>query len=583
MSIGLLRKGGRDGETPRARPSTVLARGAISKTTPWLLVAPGLFLIFVFLLYPLLGVVLRSFDPNGLLSYTHPSFSTVNYAETWSDPVNRIILRNTFVIAAVAAAVTVVIAYPTAAFLARLPAERARLLLLLALFPFWVSVVVRMYAMQLILGKVGVLFSNTATVIGMVSYLLPYLIIIFYGGMVGIDSDLIRAARSLGARPTRAFWHVFVPLSRPVLLAGTLLVFIIGLGFFITPALLGAPSGITVSMFIQQQVEIGRWGVAAAMGVGLLVAALIVYYAFNVLFDIERLAGSGAQVRVRDTGWNRETSRLTRWGLGVWASLAFLFLLLPLIYVVLVSFSAQSYLTFPPTSFSLRWYRALFSEPTWAESAWLSVRVALLATLFAMVAGVLAAVALARGKLPARKMFRALFMLPLIVPVVLIAAAEFDIENRLRLSGTVLGYAVGHSILALPFVVVICSTALQQLGTSLEEAARSLGANWFAAFRKVTLPLIFPSLIASAAFAFITSWDEPVMSLFLRGLTPTLPVHIFQSVKQSIQPTVAALSTVILVGVVLVAALVFATSRLRRLPKEPPVGPQDDYLTEASG
>src|SRR4029079_7676669 len=134
------------------------------------------------------------------------------------------------------------IAYPTAAFLARLPPRWARILLLLALFPFWTSIVVRMYALQLILGKLGLLFTQTATVIGMVAYLLPYLILIFYGGMVGISDDLLQAARSLGARPWRAFLHVFAPLTKPVVLAGTLLVFILGLGFFLTPALLGPPS-----------------------------------------------------------------------------------------------------------------------------------------------------------------------------------------------------------------------------------------------------------------------------------------------------------------------------------------------------
>lgn len=551
MRTRLLHRGG-------ARHRVVRALGA------WLLISPGAALIFVFLIYPLVGVVLRSLDPGGLLSYTDPAFSSVNYQQTWSELTNRIIVRNTFTTAAVAVAISVVIAYPTAVLLSRLPARRASVLLLLALIPFWTSVVVRMYSLQLILKQVDLLFTNAATVIGMVSYLVPYLIIIFYGGMVGIDNNLLRAARTLGARPVRAFWHVFVPLSRPVVLAGTLLVFVIGLGFFITPALLGAPSGMTVSMFIQQQVNIAQWGVAAAMGVGLLIAALLVYYAFSMLFDIERLAGSGAQVRVREESWRRESSRVVRVGLNTWTVLVFGFLLLPLAYVVLVSFSSKSYLTFPPEGFSLRWYRELFSDPTWAESVWLSVRVALLTTLFATVVGLLSAVALTRGELPGARVFRALFMLPLIVPVVLIGAAEFDIQSRLQLPGTVLGYALGHTVLALPFTVVICSTSLRQLGVSLEEAARSLGASKLMAFRKVTLPLVLPSVAASAAFAFVTSWDEPVMALFLRGLTPTLPVHIFDSVKQNLEPTVAALSTIVLGGVLTVAAVAFSLARLRR-------------------
>jgi putative spermidine/putrescine transport system permease protein len=526
---------------------------------PLLLLAPALVLIFVFLVYPLIGIVLRSFDPLGDLSYSSPSFTLDNYKAMWTDPAARIILKNTFIIAGLATVACVVIAYPIAYFLTRLPARWANALLFLTVIGLVTSIVVRLFALMILLQKVGLLFTNTATVIGMVMYLLPYAILIFYGGMVGIDDDLTRAARSLGASPTKAFLRVFVPLSRPAVLAGALIVFVLGLGFFLTPALLGPPSGITVSMYIQQEVDQSQWGQAGAMGVSLLVIALIIYYLFDRLFGLDRVAGGGAQIRRRSTRGEGSTVVLVL--LGICTVIVFALIMLPLISVVLVSFSDSSLLEIPPSGYSTQWYDTLFADPTWGESAWLSLRVAALCTLIATIAGLLAAAVLAR-RFRGRRILRALFLMPMIVPVIMIAAAVFDLESRMRLAGTTLGYAVGHALLALPFVVIVCATALAELGSSLQEAARSLGASAFTSFRKVTLPLILPSVITGAALAFIVSWDEPVMSLMLQRFSQTLPVHIFSFVKEQVQPTVAALSTVILGGVIVLALLGFVFARL---------------------
>ncbi len=548
------------------------ARRSLAGLTGWALVAPALVLVLVLLVYPLVGVVLRSLDPGGSLAYTHPSFSTTNYRAVADDPAARIILRNTFVIAAIAAVIAVVVAYPVAAHLSRVRPRSAKVLLLLALFPFWTSILVRIYAFQLILGRMDLLFKEIAVIVGMVSYLLPYLILIFYSGMVRIDDGLLRAARTLGATPRQSVQKIFVPLTRPVVYSGTLLVFIIGLGFFLTPALLGGPSNLTVAMYIQQQVNQGTWGDASAMGVGLLVVALVVYYIFDRFFGLERVAGGGnrgpTQIRVEDTSGAPWATRKTRLGLGTWTTLVFVFLIAPLIYVVLVSFSAKSYLTFPPKSFSTRWYQELFDDPAWRQAAWLSLRVAVLTTVLTTAIGLLAALGMTRHRLRGSGLLRALFMLPMIVPVILIAAGVYDLETRISLIGSVRGYALAHTMLALPFSIIIISSALQQVGSSLEEAARSMGAGPIRAFVTVTLPLILPSLLASAAIAFVTSWDEAVVSLFLQVVEPTMPVAIYQFVQQDLRPTVAALSSLILGGLLLIglaSLLVGRVTRRRRL------------------
>jgi putative spermidine/putrescine transport system permease protein len=566
------------GERRAALRRPTLAARTFRGLGPWVLVAPALILVLVFLVYPMIGIVLRSLDPEGALSYTSPQFSTANYSELINDEASRIILSNTLVVAGVAAAISVLIAYPVAAFLSRLPVKKARWLLLLALFPFWTSVLVRIYSLQLILNQVDLLFTQLAVIIGMVSYLLPLLILIFYSAMVRIDDNLLLAARTLGANSGRAFRRIFVPLSRPAVYSGTLLVFVIGLGFFLTPALLGGPGDITVSMYIQQRVIRGSWGLAATMGVCLLVAALIVYYVFDKFFGVEQIVDGGrgpVNVKVDEGGSNRQwASRNTKLALAGWSALVFAFLIVPLLCIVLLSFSSQSYLRLPPKGLSTNWYSEFFNEPGWRDAAWLSFRVALLTTVFATLMGLLAALGLTRGRMRGRRLLRALFMLPLIIPVILVAAGMYDIELRMKLAGDVLGYALAHTVLALPFTIIIISSALLQVGDSLEEAARSLGAGRVKSFVKVTLPLIMPSVVTAALIAFITSWEEVVVSLFLQVIQPTLPVAIYQFVQKDLRPTVTALSTLLIAGLLLIGLILFLVRRIsarRRSSAAPPV------------
>src|SRR5690606_121688 len=135
-----------------------------------------------------------------------------------------------------------------------------------------------------IMAPMGLLYSTTATIIGMIYYLLPYMIAILYANMVGIDSELLNAARTLGASMTQALWRVFVPLTRSGVFAGATLTFVIGLGFFLTPAILGGSSDLTIATYVQQQVMIANWGTASAMGTVLLFLTLAVYFCLCRLF-----------------------------------------------------------------------------------------------------------------------------------------------------------------------------------------------------------------------------------------------------------------------------------------------------------
>lgn len=528
-----------------------------------LLLLPGLLFLTVFFVYPILGVARRSLDPAGHLSYFSTNLTLRNYLDIFQDNAFRLILGKTFLIASEATVIAVLLAYPVAFFLTRLPRRWGLTLLFLALFPFWTSILIRLYAFTQVLDPLHLLYTTAGTVIGMVHYLLPYMIAVLYATMITIDSELLRAARSLGASEVRALRHIFFPLTRTGLFAGCLFIFVISLGFYLTPAVLGAVSDVTIAVYIQEEVSIYQWGVAAAMGVILLLITLVIFAILDKTLRFDRVVGVGGAgqkgaASSAGVGWSWTTV-----GLGVYTGLTLLFLLGPLVVVVLVSFTPSTYLSWPPTGFSLRWYQEFFSDPTWLASAWLSIRIAVLTVITATGLGLAAAYGLARSRIRGKRFFRVFFITPLIVPVILIAASLFDLESRLGLASTIPGYVIGHTILALPFTVLLLSTALSNLGTELEDASRTLGANKWRTFYHITLPAIGPSLGAAAIFAFVTSWDEPVISLFLSSVSTTLPVHMFAFLREQLRPTIAAISTMLMAAVILMSILILVTTRLR--------------------
>ncbi|QKW35578.1 ABC transporter permease [Actinomadura sp. NAK00032] len=242
------------------------------------------------------------------------------------------------------------------------------------------------------------------------------------------------------------------------------------------------------------------------------------------------------------------TKILTRAGLVTLAVVVGVYLVLPVLIVVPMSFSDSSFLSFPPGETSLRWFRNILDDPVWLDSALASLNVALLSSVCAVVLGVLAALALVRGSLPFRNTIMAVLLAPLIVPYVIVGLAAYIAFLELGLTQTTLGFVLVHTCLAVPYVVINVVAGLVSVDRRLEMAAMSLGAGPVTTFFKVTLPLILPSVLAGGLFAFFISWDEVVTAIFLSGpeLT-TLPVQMWSGIRVQIDPTVAALSTLVLV------------------------------------
>jgi putative spermidine/putrescine transport system permease protein len=216
----------------------------------------------------------------------------------------------------------------------------------------------------------------------------------------------------------------------------------------------------------------------------------------------------------------------------------------PVAVVVVLSFSSAGYLTFPPPAFGVRWYREYLGSRDWLAATWLSVEVAVAVVVVSTALGVLAAVGLARLPAAARMLATGLILSPLIVPVIVVAIALYYAFARFGLVGTPFGLVLAHTCLAVPFVVTSVGASLARLDSRLEMAALGLGATPFGAFRQVTLPLILPGVLAGALFAFIASFDELVVALFLSGANAvTLPRRMWEDLRYALDPTIAAVST----------------------------------------
>ncbi|MCW5733853.1 MAG: ABC transporter permease [Enhydrobacter sp.] len=236
-------------------------------------------------------------------------------------------------------------------------------------------------------------------------------------------------------------------------------------------------------------------------------------------------------------------------------ALILLFLALPIVVVMVVSFSSATYLTFPPPAFSLKWYEAYFGNADWLRPTWLSLWVAAAVVVLSTVLGTLAALGIARLPRALRIIATGLILSPLIVPVIVVAIGIYYAFSRYGLVGSPFGLVLAHTCLAVPFVVTSVSASLAGIDPRLEQAALSLGATPMGTFNQVTLPLIRPGVLVGALFAFITSFDELVVALFLSGSRAiTLPRRMWDDLRFQIDPTIAAVSTLTIVLTVILMA-----------------------------
>ncbi|MDE9450450.1 ABC transporter permease [Aliiroseovarius sp. Z3] len=254
--------------------------------------------------------------------------------------------------------------------------------------------------------------------------------------------------------------------------------------------------------------------------------------------------------------------------------LIFFFLIAPIAVVIPLSFNSQNFFTFTkemlsldPDGYSLKHYRDFFSNPDWQNAMWNSIKIAPVATVLSVSLGTLAAIGLSQPHVPARRAIMAILISPMIVPLIISAAGMYFFYSKINLAGTYWGVVLAHAALGIPFVIITVTATLVGFDRSLTRAAANMGADPVTTFFRVQMPLILPGVISGALFAFITSFDEVVVVIFVGSAKQqTLPWQMFTGLREQISPTILAVATILVaVSIVLLTIVELLRRRSERL------------------
>ncbi|MFK4443433.1 putative spermidine/putrescine transport system permease protein [Caballeronia udeis] len=568
---------------------------------PGAMSAPIIVLLLVMLVYPVGQLLLLSV-------HNDSGFTLVEYKRLFASSVYVDVLLITLKVSLWTTLFSVLTGYPIAYLISSLTRERKNRLLFWVLLSFWTSFLVRTFAWVVLLGRNGVinqvllglgiidrplslLYNFSAVIVGMVHALMPLAVLTMLSVMENIDRRLPSAAATLGARPGTVFWKVYFPLSLPGVAAGALMVFVTAIGFFITPTLLGGRHQTMITQLIIDQVmQALNWGFAGAISVLLLAVVLLVFLIYDRMVGLSTMAGDSSAARgpKRGGGWSRKLGDVILTALGnatdavisilpkrskraakgesltlrVIVILLLVFLSAPAFLMIPLSFDSASGLAWPPHGFSLQWYRQITDSPLWMQAITRSMLVGIGTGILSMLIGTPAAFLLVRGGMKGKAAMLAFILAPIVVPRMIIAVGVFYFFAKIGLIGSSFGLVLGHTVVAVPYVVITMMAVLRNYDTRLDLAAHSMGARPWATLRRVTFPILGAGLMSSFLFAFATSFDELTIALFSSGgLSTTLPKQFWDEITMQISPVIAAVSTCLFV---FIAALIWVADRLRR-------------------
>jgi putative spermidine/putrescine transport system permease protein len=586
---------GHDGaqEVDLASPATVCLPGKRKLgLDPLWLALPGAVFLVLFLIGPTAQILSLSLIDKNTGALTLAAFVRIINGGPY-----LAVLSTTFSVALWTTVLCLGLGYPVAYWLCGKPPRQQRIAALFILLPFWTSALIKNFSWLVLLGRNGIvgkmmtsvglsggdqlLFNRATVVFAMTHTLLPLAVVTMLPVMNQIDRRLPMAALTLGANSARAFWQVFFQLSMRGVAAAGLLVLVAALGFFITPALVGGPRDTMIGQLIILQInELQNWQVGSALAIILLISAIATCIAYDRIFGLSSLSGSGTrQVRpdglVRRAGlgaarlaglvfggieevWARNVRGL-RGGvfLSIYAWTVIAALLIPVIAFVPMAFSASTFLSLPPQGLSLRWFEQFATSSLWLGAMIRSFGIGFATAAITLVVGSLAALGVARtrGRLGGAAFL--LFLAPMMIPSIVIAIGLFFVFARLSLVATDLGIIIGHTVIAMPIVFVILLATFKGHDWSLDAAATTLGAGRAQVLRLVTLPLVSGGLAVGFVTGFLQSFEELTVALFVGGgLKTTLPKQMWDGILLQVNPIIAAASVVVLSVVILMFAAV---------------------------
>jgi putative spermidine/putrescine transport system permease protein len=533
--------------------------------------------------------------------------SVGRFLRIFGSPVYLSLIWTTVRISLEATAITLVVSFPLAWFLSQANGTKGLFLGLLVLIPFLTSVLVRTFAWVAILGQNGLvnamllslgliseplplLFSELAVVLALVHSSIPMMVYALVTVLRRIDGRILLAAHSLGANPLRAWMGVLVPLAIRGIQSGVVIIFLFTSASFIAPAFLGNQRQQMLAQVIQSEIETGSdWAFAAALGITLAATATLFVVAFSKgarLISRWQHPGSlpsptpGHQADQPDKAILRAPIAFPRSRIqipGFWRFAArflkptylgaiSLFILIPLVVLIPVSFSSADVLIFPPPGYSMRWFDTIFRNPEWIDAALTSLRIGATTCVLSLLLATLAVLGFGRN-FRFRSAAEALLLLPLTVPSIVFALGAYLTFSRVGLIDTETGITIAHTVLILPVVYLVISATYSSIDPQLSLAAASLGANRWSVFGTIVFPLLLPGLAISALLAMLLSFDESVASIFLSDLSvTTLPKKLWEAIRFNTSPEAAAVSVVLLsVTCIVIAGIAIAIGRRKNV------------------
>jgi len=524
---------------------------------------------------------------NGRLNFV---FSLGNYARLLGAAGFWRLLQATLEFSLIASLCGALIAYPMAYYVGRVASRNKALLTILVLVPLWISLLMRVFSWRLILGQNGVLnsflvasglleqpsaaflYTATSVVLTFTYVSIPFVFISCLSAFEKIPAALIEASEDSGASKFQTFCFVIWPLTRRSLAIGFSLAFLVTVGDYVTPSMVGGMSGTTLGVLISSQFGMANnWPYGAALSIALILCVSV------ILAIVMRLCPARGVFSGDEGGTSRAGSPAAtpptgaRLSGALFYGLAITFLYAPLLLMVLFSLNDSTLQSFPLQGFTWRWYETLAGNAGLVAAAQRSVIVAVCVVLASTVVGTGFALTLHYRRGPGSQVIELLLALPLAMPAVVLGIVMVLGTELIGVPSGLPRTVVGQASFIMPVTMLLVLTRLRRLDPSLMEASRDLGAGRIMSFVHVVLPLIRGAVISGALLGLTLSADDVMVTLFLAGPSQTLPIWVFNQMRFGFTPSVNAVFTIL--GAIALASVVLSQI-VARLRATPPLNPE---------
>lgn len=498
-----------------------------------------------------------------------------NYARLWNSNGFWHLLRQTLQFSLLASLCGALLAYPMAYFVGRMTTRHKTLLTVLVLVPLWISLLMRVFSWRLILGQSGLLNSLLVTtgILGQPSQIflytpftviltfayisVPFIFISTLNAFEKIPTSLIEASQDSGATAFQTFCHVIWPLTRRSLAIGVSLAFLVTVGDYVTPAMVGGIDGTTLGVLISSQFGMANnWPYGAAASVVLILCVGFILAVFLWLCPT-RGVFSGDEAPSAPHLPHERNARWPSFVGGLGYGLVIVFLYAPLVLMVLFSFGTSTLQSFPITDFTLKWYAELANNSGLLAAAQRSLVVAVCVVFFSSTIGTAFALLLHFRPIRGSRLIETLLALPLAMPAVVLGVVMVLGTELLAIPSGLVRTVIGQSSFVMPVTLMLVLTRLRRLDPSLVEASFDLGAGRISSFIHVVLPLIKGAVTGGALLGLTLSADDVMVTLFLAGPSQTLPIWVFNQMRFGFTPSVNAVFTIL--GVLCLTAVIAAS------------------------